>query len=176
MVHRRAGGVMSSRVAADEGPMHGSLVGRVRTRTLAMAPLLLAMAGIAAPAHAAVSSGQVQALEREGVRDIVVRREPGLDAGERAGVRADAGVTFSRGTRFADTEVVRARPGDLADAVADLRRDPHVAWADPVQPRRVESNDPYWSSLWALENTGQELAGGSHGTPDADMDVPQAWT
>src|SRR4051794_26169804 len=91
--------------------MHG---GRIRTRAAGAAPLVLALLGLAAPAHADVSAARVRALEAQGVRQIVVRREPGLDAAERADIRADAGVTLDGRTRFADTEVVEARPGDLA--------------------------------------------------------------
>ncbi len=36
------------------------------------------------------------------------------------------------------------------------------------------SNDSYYSNLWTIENTGQEVNGKS-GTNDADMDVKEAW-
>ena len=38
----------------------------------------------------------------------------------------------------------------------------------------VKSNDSYYSKLWAIENTGQDVNGES-GTKDADMDVDEAW-
>ena len=46
----------------------------------------------------------------------------------------------------------------------------------------AQSADPYYGSLWGLDNTGQRLyVPGSSGyynagTADADMDVPEAWT
>ena len=39
---------------------------------------------------------------------------------------------------------------------------------------KEDSNDPYFSKLWAIKNTGQEVNGQS-GSVDADMDVDEAW-
>lgn len=39
-----------------------------------------------------------------------------------------------------------------------------------VKLRSVFPNDPYFNEQWALHNTGQ-----SGGTPDADIDAPEAW-
>ena len=105
---------------------------------------------------------QVEALDRQGATAIIVRREPGLTAAERADVRADADVTLERRSTLADTEVVRADKGDLAEAVAELNRDPDVVYAEPVVVQSALSADPYWSSLWGLESA-------------SDMDVPEAW-
>ena len=62
---------------------------------------------------------------------------PGLDAAERADVRADADVELERRLRLPDTEVVSVTEGTRAEALAELRRDPDVEWAetdDPVKP------------------------------------------
>ena len=40
-----------------------------------------------------------------------------------------------------------------------------------TQDRTIVPNDTYFSSMWALDNTGQ-----SGGTPDADIDAPEAWS
>jgi subtilisin family serine protease len=108
--------------------------------------------------------------------EIIVKRRPGLSAAERAGLRADAQVRLDRVLPGADTEVVVAADGDRADALADLRRDPDVVWAEPNRPRRLASvpADFWWSKLWGLENTGQFLRYGS-GVEDADIDAPAAW-
>jgi hypothetical protein len=39
-----------------------------------------------------------------------------------------------------------------------------------TQDRNTVPNDTYYSSMWSLDNTGQ-----SGGTPDADIDAPEAW-
>lgn len=116
-----------------------------------------------------------QELERDGLRDIIVIREPGLGPDERAELRADAGVRHVRMMRLADTEVVRAPAGELTDALDALNADPDVLVAEPDAPVRAFTNDPGWKHLWGLENTGQTLFGVT-GNPDADIDAPAAWT
>jgi thermitase len=100
--------------------------------------------------------------------EIVVLRDGGLTPGE----RADAGVDQSRALPLADVEVVSA-DGDRAAALAALRADPDVEWAEPNQPRRI-SAEPLAGLLWGLNNTGQSVWW-RRGTPDADIDAPQAW-
>ncbi|HEX2102731.1 MAG TPA: S8 family serine peptidase [Solirubrobacteraceae bacterium] len=107
--------------------------------------------------------------------EIVVKREAGLTAGERADVRADAGVALTRTLPLDDVEVVAARPGDRAAALADLRADPDVVWAEPNRERHALAQDFYWPRLWGLENSGQSVHGVA-GTADADIDAPDAWT
>jgi len=41
-----------------------------------------------------------------------------------------------------------------------------------LKPMSVTPDDTYFSSQWALNNTGQEPPGG---TPDADIDAPEGW-
>ena len=107
--------------------------------------------------------------------EIILARQPGLNAAERADVRADASVELERTLPIADVEVVSAPAGERAEALAALRADPDVAWAEPNRPRRIASTEPYWSRLWGLENTGQTVLGAS-GVADADIDAPEAWT
>jgi hypothetical protein len=109
--------------------------------------------------------------------DLIVRRDAGLDAAARADVRADAGVQFERRLRLADTEVVTVPAERAADALAALRADPDVRWAqrDGLARAQAVTTDPSFVRLWGLHNTGQ-LVNGFAGTPDADMDVPEAWT
>ncbi|HET6547245.1 MAG TPA: S8 family peptidase [Solirubrobacter sp.] len=140
--------------------------------------LAAAAIALAAPATAAadLSAARVEALESQGVRDIVVRREPGLNAAERADVRADADVDLVRRSTLPNTEIVRAGAGDLSEAVAELERDRDVVYAEPVVVRTAAGADTYIGLQWALENTGQWLdTAYPGGTPDADMDVPDAW-
>jgi len=122
-------------------------------------------AGAALPAVASAATAD----------EIIVRRDDGLTAAERAAVRADAGVTLVETLPLADTEVVRAAPGDRPDALADLRSDPDVVWAEPNRERTAAGvSDPYFSLMWGLQNTGQSIRGAS-GTPGADIDALDAW-
>ena len=54
--------------------------------------------------------------------------------------------------------------------------DPDVEYAEPNYYRRVSvtPDDAYFNRLWGLHNTGQYVYGTS-GTPDADIDAPEAW-
>lgn len=140
-----------------------------------MPRLLLAAltAALVLPAPAAVAAAP-EDLERQGLRDIIVIREPGLDAAERTDVRDDAGVDHVRMLELADSEVVRAAPGELTDALDALNADPAVVAAEADAPVQAFTTDPMWASLWGLENTGQSILGFA-GTPDADIDVTAAW-
>jgi thermitase len=129
----------------------------------------------AAVAAATLCAAALPAMASAATSDeIIVKREAGLTAAERADVRAGAGVRFERTLPLGDVEVVSAAPGDRADALADLRSDPDVVWAEPNRERRAAARDPWFPSEWGLENTGQTVLGIT-GTPDADIDATAAW-
>ena len=131
--------------------------------------LLLAAVAVSLALPAATAEGAVG-------DEIVVARPPGLSAAERADVRADAEVELEGALPLRDTEVVSApQAGERAEALAALRADPGVRWAEPNRPRSIVSTDPYWPRLWGLKNTGQTVLGAS-GVADADIDAPEAWT
>ena len=125
------------------------------SRSLALAVLALALAPAAARADDA---------------RIVVHHVPGLDAAERADVRADADVELERRLRLPDTEVVSVTEGTRAEALAELRRDPDVEWAEADQKVKPFTSDTLWAQLWGLSNLGTD------GRVDADIDAEQAWT
>ncbi|MCK5553514.1 MAG: S8 family serine peptidase [Deltaproteobacteria bacterium] len=58
------------------------------------------------------------------------------------------------------------------DVLAKLRGNPLVEYAEPNYVLRALAtpNDPQFNQLWGLHNTGQ-----TGGTPDADIDAPEAW-
>ena len=60
----------------------------------------------------------------------------------------------------------------VGEALAAYRASDDVLYAEPNYTVRVESipNDPDYSLLWGLNNTGQ-----TGGTPGADIDAPGAW-
>jgi hypothetical protein len=93
---------------------------------------------------------------------IVLQRDPGLTARERADVRADAGVRLAAALPVRDTEVVTAPPGDLARALARLGHDPRVRHAALDVTFHLATDDPTWSAQWGL-------------APAPGMDVEKAW-
>src|SRR4051812_26171047 len=122
-------------------------------RSLVMAAVLL----FAIPATARAAEG-----------DIIVQRAPGLDGAERQALRADAGVKLVEPLPLERTELVSA--ADPAQALAALRDDDDVVYAEV--DRRVSltstTNDTYFGSLWALENTGQADYRGQFGIAGDD--------
>ena len=133
-----------------------------RIRPLLRASLTLGALALAAAPHAAAAP-----LGDE----IIVKRQAGLTAAERADVRADAGVRLERTIGLPRVEVVAVRDGERAGALAELQADPDVVWAEPNRPREAMTADAAFSDLWGLENTAQFVGG----VADADIDAPEAW-
>ena len=159
-------------------PTHFVPMGTSMSRRIGLICLFVlavaAPAAAAAPAPPPPSAAGLDRLDDQGVHDIVVRREPGLSATQRADVRADAGVTHVSSLLVADTEVVHAPPGELANAVDALNADPDVVYAEPDLPVHAATNDAYWTLQWSLHNTGQTVNGVA-GVAGDDIDAPTAW-
>ena len=137
----------------------------VRIRSLLFALVLIALLG---PEGAAAES----------TTRIIVKREPGLTAAERADVRADAGVRLVETLRLPSTEVVVAPAGDAREALRELNADADVVYAELDSRRQAfadEPDDPLFPALWAVENTGNGVTFFGASTSDADMDVLEAW-
>jgi thermitase len=135
-------------------------------RHVSIVILIALAASLAAAATAAADP--VPATQR-----IVVRRDAGLSAARRSELRRRAGVRLVERLHLADTEVVQPGAGGAAAALAALRADPGVRWAEVdhrVHAAALPTDDPLDGLLWGLDNTGQ-----AGGTPDADIDVPEAW-
>jgi subtilisin family serine protease len=107
---------------------------------------------------------------------IILKREPGLNARERADIRADAGVRLVDTLSPPRTEVVAAPARDARRALRELNADGDVVYAEFDRPIRAFSDDPDFPKQWALQNLGNFSIGPDHAVNDADMDVPFAWS
>ncbi len=60
----------------------------------------------------------------------------------------------------------------VPEVITQLRQYPAVEYAEPnyLQYLDLTPNDPRYPEMWGLNNTGQ-----TGGTPDADINAPQAW-
>jgi subtilisin family serine protease len=105
---------------------------------------------------------------------ILVRLQPGvtiesfLQSDDRFG-----GSTRVVGTPDTYTLDLKSGSGRTALNVANgLMTDPRLVWASPnlMIESHLLTNDPLYANEWHLNNTGQ-----SGGTPDADVDAPEAW-
>lgn len=128
--------------------------------------------------------------------DILVKFRPGADANERANAHRAAAATALVEIPRTGVQRVRVAVGDESAAIARYRRNPNVLYAEPNFIRRIPMpsalavgsplvpGDHYFDEQWALHNTGQGFYcipwfGGElclySGTPDADIDAPEAW-
>jgi large repetitive protein len=88
------------------------------------------------------------------------------------GVGADEKQSFKK----IHGSLAHVASGDVDAAIAKLQQDPRVRYAEPNYVITIAAlpNDPAFGNTWGLNNTGQTI-NGSPGTPDADIDAPEAW-
>jgi subtilisin family serine protease len=129
--------------------------------------------------------------------EILVKFRPGLSAAAMADAhRVGGGAAIAEIART-HVQLVSVPPGAEAAAMARYRQNPNVLYAEPNFIRRIPElsthsggtevvpGDHYFHEQWALHNTGQEfycipwifgdLLCLYIGTPDADIDAPEAW-
>jgi thermitase len=105
--------------------------------------------------------------------EVLVRYQPGTTPAERAEVRGQLDAKVERRLPIARLELLDIEDGSsVGEAVSALEDRPEVAYAEPnfVYGSTAIPDDPLFPFLWGLDNTGQ-----SDGTPDADVDAPEAW-
>ena len=74
--------------------------------------------------------------------------------------------------------VARVNPADTSNAIEALRARSDVIYAEPnfIRKSLVAPNDPQYSQMWGLNNTGQPSTfQGNPGTPGNDIRAEQAW-
>ena len=105
--------------------------------------------------------------------EVLVRYQPGTTPAERAEVRGELDAEVESRPPIARLELLGLGvDSSVGEAVSELEGRPEVAYAEPNFLYRSTTipDDPLFPSLWGLDNTGQ-----SGGTPDADIDAPDAW-
>ncbi|MGE3138061.1 MAG: S8 family peptidase, partial [Thermoleophilia bacterium] len=133
----------------------------------ALAAALVLAAACATPAVGAPAAGDpVPGTVVVGLAD---------DAGPavRAAVERRAGVRLGRRVTARGARVARVLgPQSDGQALARLRADPAVRWAEPDRLLQAQAvpNDPLFGRQWALANTGQ-----SGGAAGADIRAALAW-
>jgi subtilisin family serine protease len=110
-------------------------------------------------------------------RELLVRFGSRATPSERADARRGADARLEDRLPLPGLELVRVEPGTATGtAERRLESDPSVLYAEPNHRRSAMRlpNDPHFSPLWGLHNTGQAVNGVT-GTSDADVDGPEAW-
>ena len=109
--------------------------------------------------------------------ELIVRFTPGATADERRALNASQGATERRRLLVPRAFLMRLpRARDVPAAARAYERNPNVEYAEPnfIAAPAATPNDPSFGQLWGLHNTGQTVNGVA-GTPDADIDAPEAW-
>jgi len=105
---------------------------------------------------------------------LLVKFKPGTSAMERTEALASVAASRMRKFKLIDTELIRLPQGmSVKEGLELFRSMPQVEYAEPNYRRHALEtfpDDPEFGQLWGLHNEGQ-----TGGTPDADIDAPEAW-
>jgi len=148
---------------------------------LGLAGAALAMAAVLGASHDKPAAAQSPVEPERVPGEIILAFVPGTSETELAAFYADhADDGVAEKEDLAPSSAYRGRPMRVVSVpeastdslLAKLSADPRVHVAEPNYVIRLIAtpNDPSYSSLWGLHNTGQ-----TGGTPDADIDAPEAW-
>jgi serine protease len=108
--------------------------------------------------------------------EVLVRFDSRSDTADRAAALQAVEGETGRRLFVPGLRLVRLDGTSVRNAVAELERRPGVRFAEPnvVDRTFAVPNDPEFVNQFGLHNFGQTVNGVS-GTPDADIDAPQAW-
>ncbi len=110
--------------------------------------------------------------------EILVSLEERADRRDLGRLNRASGAVTEENLPNSDVNLVDLPRGlTVAEAVRAYEADPDVEYAEPnfrVFPTATPNDTYYARNLWGLNNTGQTIAGRA-GTPDADIDAPEAW-
>lgn len=107
---------------------------------------------------------------------LLIRFAPASSASERLAAENQISAYATRSLDLVDgLKVIQTRL-DASRAAAMLSGNPNVLYVEPdyMQYPVELPDDTYGYLLWGLHNTGQAIRG-VIGTPDADIDAPEAW-
>lgn len=127
-------------------------------------------------------SGTSTDLQRSGNRDatplfapnqVIIKFKPGVQSADLVTLQSSLRATVQDTTKTSGIQLWQIAGLSVEDAIARFRNDPRIEYIEPNYTVSIAStlpNDPSFPQLWGLNNTGQ-----NGGTPDADIDAPEAW-
>src|SRR5215831_2322878 len=120
-------------------------------------------------------AAQPQSRAPEYVSDeIIVKFREGVDEYKKDIVRFKVSGTRKKVFKIIrGLEVIKLSRGvSVEEAIEIYHQDPDVLYAEPnyILKTTLTPNDTRFGEMWGLNNVGQ-----SGGTPDADIDAPEAW-
>jgi subtilisin family serine protease len=104
--------------------------------------------------------------------ELIVGFAEGVSRNDQNAILKDAGATSKKRFGQIDAVLVKVKDDEEATVTKVLSSVPGVAYVEPnhVVSIAATPNDPSFSQLWGLHNTGQ-----TGGTSDKDIDAPEAW-
>ncbi|MBI1927577.1 S8 family serine peptidase [Candidatus Poribacteria bacterium] len=105
--------------------------------------------------------------------ELIVKFKPGTSQATIDKIHRNFGTALLNRFKSIGAYHLQIQRGDSVPAVvAKFNQHPAVEYAEPnyIVHADVIPNDPGFNQLWGLNNTGQ-----TGGTPDADIDAPEAW-
>jgi subtilisin family serine protease len=134
--------------------------------------ILLALALLAAGGASGAVSAASQKKPAVVPGELIVGFRPGTSDSAQSAALVRAGAKNKKAFKQIRAHVVRGPDNKLAAIEKTLSSDPRVAYVEPNHVVSISAvpNDPSFSQLWGLDNTGQ-----TGGAPDADIDAPEAW-
>ena len=107
-------------------------------------------------------------------QQVIIKMDPATPASDAEAVRSSLHATVKQRFKSIGAELWVISGTNVTDAVKRFKGDPRVDYIEPnyvVHALDVFPNDPRFGEMWGLHNTGQQ-----GGTPDADIDAPEAWS
>ncbi|MFA4947635.1 MAG: S8 family serine peptidase, partial [Candidatus Krumholzibacteriia bacterium] len=104
---------------------------------------------------------------------VIVKLKHGLHKADGDKIRGELRSKIKHRFKLIDAELWDISGMTVDEAINKYRGDPRVEYIEPnyvVTALDAIPNDPSFPLLWGLHNTGQ-----TGGTPDADIDAPEAW-
>jgi len=108
---------------------------------------------------------------------ILVKFRKTASRSDIAQLHTSMGAKTIREFPFIGVQHINLKPGEtVAEAIEKYCNDPNVEYAEPnyTVHALIMPFDSYFGQLWGLHNIGQSVDG-TIGTPDADIDAPEAW-
>ena len=106
--------------------------------------------------------------------EVLVKFKRTMTASNRTSILTASGMSVLKEFPGIGVFRVKIRTNDtVPGATKRLAANPGVLYAEPNYIQHAVAtlpNDPLFNNLWGLNNTGQ-----TGGTPDADIDAPEAW-
>ncbi|TRU16854.1 MAG: hypothetical protein EWV80_23040, partial [Microcystis aeruginosa Ma_QC_B_20070730_S2] len=139
----------------------------------------LASVPTAAPVTSELEPAATSTLAPYAPNQLILKFKQGIASAEVAQFQSLFGAVSTQTIKLTGAEIWKLS-GSLSveKILKQYRSNPIFEYIEPdyiltkgtITPKATFPNDPSFNQLWGLHNTGQ-----SGGTPDADIDAPEAW-